>query len=76
MCHKYPVVRKKASEKLFLFLTGLDETNNIGITEEQLDNANILIADTDWTLKVIEIKESRNKLAQELGIDLNLKKTK
>ena len=70
MCHKYPVVRKKASEKLFIFLSGIDEPENIGLDEEKLDNANIIIADTDWTLRVAEIKEKRNELAGYLNIKI------
>ena len=70
MCHKYPVVRKKASEKLFIFLSGIDEPEIIGIDEEKLDNANIIIADTDWTLKFSEIKDKRNELAGYLNIKI------
>ena len=34
------------------------------------DNANIIIADTDWTLRVAEIKEKRNELAGYLNIKI------
>ena len=70
MCHRYPVVRKKASEKIFIFLSSLDEPSLIGIDDEKLEEANLLVADTDWTQKVATIREQRNNIAKFLNITI------
>ena len=70
MCHRYPVVRKKASEKLFIFLSSLDDPSQIGIDDEKLEEANLLVADTDWTQKVATIRDNRNNIAKFLNITI------
>ena len=70
MCHKYPVVRKKASEKIFIFLSSLDDPSTLGIDDEKLEEANLVVAETDWTQKVAMIKENRNNIAKILNITI------
>ena len=70
MCHKYPVVRKKAAEKLYLFLSALDDYENFGISEEDFEHVNSILIEVDWTEKLINIKERRNTIADLLKIKL------
>ena len=70
MCHKYPVVRKKAAEKLYLFLSALDDYESFGISEEDFEHVNSILIEVDWTEKLINIKERRNTIADLLKIKL------
>ena len=70
MCHKYPVVRKKAAEKLYLFLSALDDYESFGISEEDFEHINSILIEVDWTEKLINIKERRNTIADLLKIKL------
>ncbi|MCQ2815843.1 MAG: tubulin-specific chaperone D [archaeon] len=70
MCHKYPIVRKKASEKFFIFLSGLDEPSSLDINEDEFDEISLTLADTDWTQKVNDLRTIRNRLAEILKITL------
>ena len=70
MCHKYPVVRKKAAEKLYLFLTGIDNYESFGLNDEDFEHINSILVETDWTEKVANIKDKRNTIADLLKIKL------
>ena len=70
MCHKYPVVRKKASEKMFVFLSSVDEPEVLGVDYDQIEEANLIVAETDWTQKVANIRENRNNIAKMLNIQI------
>ena len=70
MCHKYPVVRKKAAEKLYLFLSGIEDYESFGLTDEEFEHINSILIEVDWTEKVINIKERRNTIADLLKIKL------
>ena len=70
MCHKYPVVRKKAAEKLYLFLSGIEDYESFGLTDEEFEHVNSILIEVDWTEKVINIKERRNTIADLLKIKL------
>ena len=70
MCHKYPVVRKKAAEKLYLFLSGIDDYESFGLSDEDFEHINSILTEVDWTEKVINIKERRNTIADLLKIKL------
>ena len=70
MCHKYPVVRKKAAEKLYLFLSGIEDYEAFGLTDEEFEHINSILIEVDWTEKVINIKERRNAIADLLKIKL------
>ena len=70
MCHKYPVVRKKAAEKLYLFLSGIDDYESFGLSDEDFEHINSILIEVDWTEKVINIKERRNTIADLLKIKL------
>ena len=70
MCHKYPVVRKKAAEKLYLFLSALDDYESFGVSEEDFEHVNSILIEVDWTEKLINIKERRNTIADLLKIKL------
>ncbi len=70
MCHKYPVVRKKAAEKLFLFLSGVEDYESLGLNDEEFEHINSILVEVDWTERVINIKERRNAIADLLKIKL------
>ncbi len=70
MCHKYPVVRKKAAEKLYLFLSGIEDYEAFGLTDEEFEHVNSILIEVDWTERVINIKERRNTIADILKIKL------
>ena len=70
MCHKYPVVRKKAAEKLYLFLSGIEDYESFGLTDEEFEHVNSILIEVDWTEKLINIKERRNAIADLLKIKL------
>ena len=70
MCHKYPVVRKKAAEKLYLFLSGIEDYEAFGLTDEEFEHANSILIEVDWTDRIINIKERRNAIADLLKIKL------
>ena len=70
MCHKYPVVRKKAAEKLFLFLSGVEDYESLGLNDEEFEHINSILVEVDWTERVINIKERRNVIADLLKIKL------
>ena len=70
MCHKYPVVRKKAAEKLYLFLSGIEDYESFGLTDEEFEHVNSILTEVDWTERVINIKERRNVIADILKIKL------
>ena len=70
MCHKYPVVRKKAAEKLYLFLSGIEDYESFGLNDEDFEHINSILTEVDWTEKVINIKERRNVIADLLKIKL------
>ena len=70
MCHKYPVVRKKAAEKLYLFLSGIEDYESFGLNDEDFEHINSILTEVDWTEKVINIKERRNVIAELLKIKL------
>ena len=70
MCHKYPVVRKKAAEKLYLFLSGIEDYESFGLTDEEFEHVNSILIEVDWTERVINIKERRNTIADILKIKL------
>jgi hypothetical protein len=75
MTHKYPVVRKKASEKLFIFIASLDDPLQYELESDDVDNVTILISDTNWTEAITSIRDNRNTIAQLLKIDIEVKKT-
>ena len=70
MCHKYPIVRKKAAEKLYLFLSGIDDYESFGLSDEDFEHVNSILTEVDWTERVINIKEKRNAIADILKIKL------
>ena len=70
MCHKYPVVRKKAAEKLYLFLSGIDDYESFGLSDEDFEHINSILIEVDWTERVVNIKERRNVIADLLKIKL------
>ena len=70
MCHKYPVVRKKAAEKLYLFLSGIEDYESFGLSDEDFEHVNSILVEVDWTERVINIKERRNTIADLLKIKL------
>ena len=70
MCHKYPVVRKKAAEKLYLYLSGIDYYESLNLTDEEFEHVNSILVEVDWTERVINIKERRNAIADILKIKL------
>ena len=69
MCHRYPVVRKKAAEKLYLFLSGVDYTL-FELGDDEFEHINSILTEVDWTEKVINIKDRRNIIADLLKIKL------
>lgn len=76
MTHKYPVVRKKASEKLYIFFIGLEDPSMFDLTLDQIDTIGIILSDTNWTEGISIIRESRNTIAKMVSINLdNLVKT-
>ena len=70
MCHKYPVVRKKAAEKLYLYLSGIDYYESLNLTDEEFEHVNSILVEVDWTERVINIKERRNAIPDILKIKL------
>jgi len=70
MCHKYPVVRKKAAEKLYLYLSGIDYYESLNLTDEEFEHVNSILVEVDWTERVANIKERRNAIADILKIKL------
>ncbi len=71
------MVRKKAAEKLYLFLLGLEDPSLLNLDSENLDNVSIILTDTNWAEAISEIKDQRNLIASMLNITLdNLIKTK
>ena len=65
-----PVVRKKAAEKLYLFLSGIEDYEAFGLTDEEFEHANSILIEVDWTDRIINIKERRNAIADLLKIKL------
>ena len=70
MCHKYPIVRKKAAEKLYLFLSGIEDYESFGLSDDDFEHVNSILTEVDWTERVINIKEKRNVIADILKIKL------
>lgn len=70
MAHKFPVVRKKAAEKLYLYLLTIEDPEFLGIDQDTLDNCGLILAETDWTLSIKEITPYRNSVAGLLLISL------
>jgi hypothetical protein len=65
------VVRKKASEKLYLYILGLDDPETLGLTYEDVDTITCLLSEINWTDPVASIKDGRNKIADMMNINLN-----
>jgi len=74
LCHKYPVVRKRASEKIYLFLMSIDNSLIYDIETDDVDEISILISETNWTEVISSIRENRNKVAKMLKINMEIKK--
>lgn len=70
MAHKYPVVRKKAADKLYLYLLSLESPEEIDLDQDTIDTAGLFLAENDWCLPLNEIKEPRNEIANLLQIPL------
>jgi hypothetical protein len=76
MTHKYPVVRKKAAEKLYIYFIGLEDSSIFNLTIDDVDTIGIILSDTNWTEGISIIRESRNTIAKMVNINLdNLVKT-
>ena len=45
------------------------ESNNVKVVKK-LEEANLLVADTDWTQKVATIRDNRNNIAKFLNITI------
>lgn len=70
MTHKYPTVRKKAADKLYLYLLSIEDPNEIGLEQDEIDNISIILGDTDWTLPSKTVAEIRNEIAALLKITM------
>ena len=58
-------------EKVLSVTSDTDLGVDVGeLTDEQLDEINITLADTDWTIHVSELRPIRNRLAEILKIEL------
>jgi hypothetical protein len=75
MTHKYPVVRKKTSEKLFIYVASMDDPSQYGLEFDDVDTITVLISDTNWTEPITDIRDNRNTIAGLLKIDLQVAKT-
>ena len=74
MMHKYPIVRKKAADKLYLYLLSVEDPETLlGIDQDTIDNLGILLADADWGLPIKTIVDTRNEISNMLKIDLKQK---
>eukprot|EP00049_Salpingoeca_infusionum_P003287 m.65120 g.65120 ORF g.65120 m.65120 type:complete len:1273 (-) comp12047_c0_seq2:165-3983(-) len=65
LCHRYPRVRRVVSEHLYVTLLGLPSTLMSASTVEQ---ANLILANTEWDGDVEQAREYRNQLCQVLGV--------
>ena len=74
--HKYPVVRKKAAEKLYIYFIGLDDPSFLSLTPDDVYSIGIILCETNWTEGISKIRDNRNTIAGLLNINLdNLMKT-
>lgn len=71
--HGYPKVRKTASEKLYTFLITLDDEESIelaGGSEDQRDQALMILTETNWTSKISEFgREKKDVLLKIFGFE-------
>ncbi len=65
-------MRKKASEKLYLFILGIDDPEMLGLTYEDVDNISNILSEINWTDSVASIKDGRNKVAEILKINMEI----
>jgi hypothetical protein len=64
-------VRKKVAEKLYLYFMTIEDPSIYNISYEDIETISLLLSETNWTLKIDEIRESRNTIAQLLKINMD-----
>jgi len=64
LCHKYPQVRKTTADQLYSAVLTYDDI----LPAERLDDVLALLSDTSWDAKIEELRVTRNKLCDLLGI--------
>mmetsp|Transcript_4013 Transcript_4013/g.4126 ORF Transcript_4013/g.4126 Transcript_4013/m.4126 type:complete len:1336 (+) Transcript_4013:1-4008(+) len=70
IAHKYPVVRKKAADKLYLYLLTLESPEEIDLDQDTVDTVGLILAENDWNLPVKEVTPARNEVADLLKVKL------
>jgi hypothetical protein len=85
--HKYPRIRKFASEHIYIFLISdgdlvgaafsendpLDRKCAFARTQEDYDQVTSLLIETVWDCPIGQAREKRTKLCELMEIDLNVK---
>ena len=66
LCHKFPIIRKSTSSKLFeALLTHCDVVED----DEALDQINSILSDTTWDVSSVDtLRPIRNSLCDLLGV--------
>ena len=66
LCHKFPIIRKSTSSKLF---EALLTHSTVVEDDEMLDQINTILSDTTWDVSPVEtLRPIRNSLCDLLGI--------
>ena len=55
---------------MYLFLSGIEDYESFGLTDEEFEHVNSILIEVDWTERLINIKERRNAIADLLKIKL------
>ncbi|XP_067044336.1 tubulin-specific chaperone D-like [Acropora muricata] len=64
LCHKYPQVRKTTADQLYSAVLTYDDI----LPAERLDEVLALLSETSWDAKIEELRVTRNKLCDMIGI--------
>ncbi len=68
--YRYPVVRKKAAEKLYIFIIGMEDPSLVNLGYDEIDEVNVLLSEVNWGEPVKNVKEKRNTIAKLLNINI------